>query len=246
MPHLTELQARYDKQGVIAIGVTTPDQNGNTLEAVQKLVERKAANIGFRIAWDETGATNAAYMIASAMPVLPTTFIVDRRGTIAWIGSPFAMDEPLAKIIEDKWDIQQARTQFKQGQAYGVALVGLQLAIEAKDIDQLTIHGRSLIELAGDNPMSMNILASSIVDPKAQLDLKANPGLAALALDAATRANKASEGKDPSTLENLARVHLVRGEIPQAIQTLELAISLAKPDAKAKLQTTLETYRRGG
>jgi thiol-disulfide isomerase/thioredoxin len=246
MPHLSELQARYDQQGVIAIGVTTADRNGNTLEAVRKLVERKGETIGFRVAWDDAGKTNASYMLASAMPVLPTTFIIDRRGMIAWIGSPFAMDEPLTKIIADQWDIAEARKTFVQGQAYGVALLGLQTAADNKDIKGLMLHGRSLVALAGDNPMSMNILASTIVDPKTLVDLKANPDVAALALDAGNRANSASGGKDPSTLANLARVHFVRGEIAEAIALAEKAVALAPVEMKPKLQTTLAEYRKSG
>jgi tetratricopeptide (TPR) repeat protein len=34
-------------------------------------------------------------------------FII-RDGTINWIGSPFAMDDPLAQIVSGKWDLEQA------------------------------------------------------------------------------------------------------------------------------------------
>ena len=44
---------------------------------------------------------------------IPTSFLVDGTGTIAWIGHPMEMDEPLAAIVAGKWDIKAEAAKAK-------------------------------------------------------------------------------------------------------------------------------------
>jgi len=69
MPHLSEMQERH-KDKVTFVGVTTEDQT-NTLEAVQKMVERKGPGMGYTVAWDDAGTTYAAYMRAAGQNGIP-------------------------------------------------------------------------------------------------------------------------------------------------------------------------------
>ncbi len=108
MPHLTELQKEYADKGVIIIGVTRPDPN-NALEKVEEFVGKNTDKMGYRVAFDGNETTFKGYMTAAGQNGIPTSFIVDRDGRIAWIGHPMNMDQPLAEIVAGTHDLQRAR-----------------------------------------------------------------------------------------------------------------------------------------
>jgi tetratricopeptide (TPR) repeat protein len=54
------------------------------------------------------------WMFAAGQQGIPTAFIVDREGTIAWIGSPFSIDEPLKQIADGQWDLAKAAAQHEK------------------------------------------------------------------------------------------------------------------------------------
>ena len=98
MPHLSEMQARYAKDGVTVIGATKPDSS-NTLDAVRKMTESMGDRMAYTVGWDAEGKTYASYMDASGQSGIPTSFLVDRQGRIAFIGHPSMMDLPLARVV---------------------------------------------------------------------------------------------------------------------------------------------------
>lgn len=104
MPHLTEIQKKYADQGLRIIGVTKPDPN-NPLEKVEQFVKDNQDKMAYTVAFDGDAATNDAYMKAAGQNGIPTSFIIDRAGKVAWIGHPMDMDKPLAAVLADKHDI---------------------------------------------------------------------------------------------------------------------------------------------
>ena len=104
MPHLSELQGQYANDGVTIIGVTKEDPS-NSLEAVRKMTTEKGDTMAYTVAWDDEGKTYADYMTASGQRGIPTSFLVDREGTIAYIGHPMAMDLPMAMVVDGTWDV---------------------------------------------------------------------------------------------------------------------------------------------
>lgn len=242
-PILVDLQKKYADKGVSIIGVTSQDTRGNTLEAVQKMIKSKPDSVNYRIAWDQGRTTNTNYMVAAAQRGIPTAFIVDRSGTIAWIGSPYQMAEPLGKIVAGSWDVNAARDAFKKEQASAVAMMNFRTAARSGNRDDVLKHARALVETQGTDADTMNMVSWTIVSPESKLEVKANDELALLALDAAERANNASGGNDPGTLDTLARAQFVNKRINDAIATQTKAVRLAKDDqTRALLQATLNTY----
>jgi tetratricopeptide (TPR) repeat protein len=55
------------------------------------------------------GAMAKTWMTAAAQDGIPTAFIINKEGKIAWIGHPMQMDEPLEKIKSGSWDLAAAR-----------------------------------------------------------------------------------------------------------------------------------------
>ena len=52
-------------------------------------------------------------MEASNQRGIPTSFIVNGEGQVAWIGHPMTMDEPLKEIVAGTWDLAAAAEAFK-------------------------------------------------------------------------------------------------------------------------------------
>ncbi|HLU46701.1 MAG TPA: redoxin family protein [Planctomycetota bacterium] len=106
IPHLDEIQAKY-KDKVAIIGVTRPDPN-NALEKVKDFVKARPDTMQYRVAWDADRVTWDGYMKAAGQTGIPTAFIINREGRVAWIGHPMAMDRALEEIVAGKFDIELA------------------------------------------------------------------------------------------------------------------------------------------
>ena len=58
------------------------------------------------------------WMEASGQNGIPTAFIVNKEGKIAWIGHPMEMERPLEKIIAGTWDLKTAAEAIPEAAAY--------------------------------------------------------------------------------------------------------------------------------
>jgi thiol-disulfide isomerase/thioredoxin len=113
MPHLSELQKQYKDKGVTIVGVTTEDRR-NTLEAVKKMVAAKGDTMGYTVGWDDAHKTYESYMNAAAQNGIPTSFIVNRDGVIAYIGHPMKINKTLEEVVANKQDIKAATAKYAQ------------------------------------------------------------------------------------------------------------------------------------
>jgi thiol-disulfide isomerase/thioredoxin len=108
IPHLTELAHKYKDQGVRIVGVDVWERDTSK---VQPFLKELGDQMDYSVALDsvpegapaDDGVMAKTWMAAAAEYGIPTAFVV-RDGTIAWIGHPLEMDEPLAKIIAGNWD----------------------------------------------------------------------------------------------------------------------------------------------
>ncbi|MFG3594731.1 TlpA disulfide reductase family protein [Bradyrhizobium sp. RDI18] len=106
MPHLVQLQERYKDSGVEVLGVaaceraTTADEARANLDA---WLTEKFSNLNYRIGFDYTGNMNKLWMDPSFSVGIPTSFVVDRDGRIAFIGFPTQLDDVLPKILNGGW-----------------------------------------------------------------------------------------------------------------------------------------------
>jgi thiol-disulfide isomerase/thioredoxin/tetratricopeptide (TPR) repeat protein len=109
IPHMTALQRRYQDQGATVIGVTTEEEN-NTLDMVKAFVEEWGDKMDYTVAFDRKGRTYAKYMTAAGQTGIPTVFVIERTGHIAWIGSPFdGLDYVLEEIVSGRYDLETAK-----------------------------------------------------------------------------------------------------------------------------------------
>ena len=152
IPHLTELQEKYKDKGVEFIGVSVFESDP---DEVEPFVEEMGDRMGYNVAKDliaedqETGTMAEGWMNAAGENGIPTALIVD-DGTIAWIGHPMEMDEPLAMVVAGDWDLKNAADERKQAKAGESALQTLQSklqsAIDAGDPDAVEAAIDQLVE----------------------------------------------------------------------------------------------------
>jgi thiol-disulfide isomerase/thioredoxin len=122
IPHLTELQKKYPEITFIGVSILEQDQAG-----VKPFVEQMGEKMNYRVAMDlvpeakdranpknADGAMAASWMRAAARPGIPTAFIVNKDGKVAWIGHPMAMDQPLEKIAAGSWDLKAAAEESRK------------------------------------------------------------------------------------------------------------------------------------
>ena len=94
--HLTELQQEREDEGLIVVAISTQDAS-----EVTAFLQQTDVTMGYRVAVDNHGATWDAYMEASGWVGVPTVFVIDQNGLIAWIGRPSdsALDDVLDSLV---------------------------------------------------------------------------------------------------------------------------------------------------
>src|SRR5262249_9043378 len=76
----------------------------------------------YRVAMDDVpekgeGKMAKNWMEAAGQDGIPTAFIVNNEGKIAWIGHPGQMDQPLDEILGGKYDLKAAAAKHKKEKA---------------------------------------------------------------------------------------------------------------------------------
>ena len=107
MPHLSDIQAKYKDQGVVVIAVDSrePEPEAKRGEATAKRFDRLMA---FRIAAEKVddgkGLMAETWLDAAGVPGMPSTWIIDQKGKIAWIGHPSQVERVLAGVVRGDYD----------------------------------------------------------------------------------------------------------------------------------------------
>ena len=118
MPHLSDLQDKYPQATFIGVVVNEPDR-----ETVKTFVAEMGDQIRYRIAIEEPlagrsgregGSMTKHWLEASYQRGIPAAFIVNPAGKIAWIGHPIELEEPLAAVIDDRWDFDVKARAYRE------------------------------------------------------------------------------------------------------------------------------------
>lgn len=119
IPHLDELSRNYSgaegKDAVQFVGVSVWERiSAEQPYWVPKFVREMGDKMTYTVAADlvsaseEQGPMARTWLEASGQGGIPTAFVVNREGKIAWIGHPMGIEEPLADIVAGKWDLEAA------------------------------------------------------------------------------------------------------------------------------------------
>ncbi len=101
MPHLAALQARYKDKGVMVIGFTRPgicERPGNSEDKVAAFVKRRGPMLKYSFAFADDPKSTDSWLKAAGQGGF-CTFVVDKAGRIAYMGSPLFLDLALRKVL---------------------------------------------------------------------------------------------------------------------------------------------------
>ena len=166
MPHLTDLQKQYADQGVTIIGIS--DEEVGTVTSFLDSDEWKA-KAQYTLAADPDRSNHDRYMKAAGQRGIPTAFVVDGDGVVAWIGHPMEMDAPLAKIVAGEWDAKAYAATWARQQAMRQAWSGRMRNFSAatrtgKFDEALAIVDEQLKEFPDDPQARLNRVQILIVE----------------------------------------------------------------------------------
>jgi thiol-disulfide isomerase/thioredoxin len=154
IPHLTEMAKKF-KDKVSFTGVSIWEQNPEDIEYVNKFVQDMGDNMDYHIAADGTPAymTNA-WMKAAGANGIPTAFVVDKTGTIAWIGHPMGgLETVLDKVVAGTF-YAKAQADADAAEAAKFEKIGAQMQ-EAMGLYQKGDNANALLivnDVIADNP----------------------------------------------------------------------------------------------
>lgn len=117
IPHLNELAEKVKDQGVVVIG---QDVWENDESLVAPFVKNMGDKMTYRVAMDDKssqtkGAMAETWMTAAGRHGIPSAFVVNKQGKIAWMGHPMQLNETLlGTVIAADYDLSKAAESYAQ------------------------------------------------------------------------------------------------------------------------------------
>jgi len=145
IPHLNEIYTKYKDKGLIVIGQNSWEQDDRL---VAPFVKKMGDKMTYRVALDDKsgsgkGKMAETWMAAAGQNGIPTAFLVDTHGVLAWIGHPMALQEQVIDdVLADKFDVHKAAAAYEEdrkNEAKTQAVwMNLNRAMREKNWDQAT------------------------------------------------------------------------------------------------------------
>ncbi len=117
IPHLNDLQAQFKDKGLVVIGQDCAERDDSL---VAPFVEKMGAKMTYRVALDDKtrgsgGPMADTWMTPAGRNSIPTAFLVDKTGIIAWIGHPMELKENLIQqVLAANYDVRKAAEEYDQ------------------------------------------------------------------------------------------------------------------------------------
>jgi thiol-disulfide isomerase/thioredoxin len=95
IPHLNEIHKKFKDKGLVVIGQDCSERDESR---VAPFIKTMGDKMTYRVALDDktsnkTGQMSKTWMEAAGQDGIPTAFLVDTKGKIAWIGHPMELKE---------------------------------------------------------------------------------------------------------------------------------------------------------
>lgn len=137
IPHLSELQKKFPAVTFIGVSIWEESQAG-----VAPFVKQMGNKMEYRVAMDavapndrggRSGKMATNWMQAAGQNGIPSAFIINKEGKVAWIGHPGAMEEPLSQIVAGKYNLQRAAAQKQQESRKQARMMELAKKVQAAE-----------------------------------------------------------------------------------------------------------------
>jgi thiol-disulfide isomerase/thioredoxin len=111
IPHLNEVHNKFKDKGLIVIGQDCWEKDESLVEP---FIKKMGDKMTYRVALDdkqeiEKGKMAETWMEAAGRGGIPSAFLVDKTGSIAWIGHPMELEEVvIEKVLAGNFDLKKA------------------------------------------------------------------------------------------------------------------------------------------
>ena len=118
IPHLNEIYTKYKDKGLVVIGQNCWERDETK---VAPFVKSMGKNMTYRVALDdkqgsEQGKMADTWMAAAGRRGIPSAFLVDKKGNIAWIGHPMELkEEVIDAVLAGTYDLHKAADDYDKG-----------------------------------------------------------------------------------------------------------------------------------
>lgn len=239
IPHLTELQKKYNDKKVSVISISTED-----VKTVKPFVDKMGDKMAYTIATDPKWLAHKNYMQAFNLENIPQAFIVDGNGKIVWQGHPMGnMDKILDLVLEGDYDpVAYEKKKAEEAALQKQLMAWLNDYFTKVHAGEPTETTRPIIQqfMEKADADGLNAIAWNMMTriPKENQDLE-------IALTASEKAVKLTEEKDFSSLDLHAAILFEMGRPDEAASAEQKAYDLLadKPDIQKQVAETLEKYK---
>ena len=271
IPHLADLHARYEKDGLVVIGVSNEEP-----AKIQAFLDgkrtRKKVDMPYFVGSDDDMRTSSKWM--AGISTIPHAFLVGRDGKVLWSGNPGAdqpvMDEAIKKVLAGKYDLATAKKAQASAEKFRSLMEELTANYQMQDQDAIFKTVDAIIELRPEEAQGYLIRRHMLQEfgrgdeieawdkkTEAALNESADGLLDLVTMEfdkpladrdpgrmvrCALRAHELTKGRDPDSLETLAMVYGQVGMLDAAIATQKKAVALASDGDREELERNLAYY----
>ena len=247
-PHMSQLQVEYgDKLHILGVNIWDTEKDESQpqrLQRVKEFVADQGEKMGYTVALEQgEDSMSKSWMNAADRNGIPSAFIVNGEGRIAWMGHPMGMDKPLAQIVSGEFDIATAEPiaakQAKRMHMIYTAYEQFQIGTRTPDGDAQRAYliGLALAQqIRWDDAESLNLIAWPVLDetsPVLHRDYD-------FALKLGARAAELTRHEDPMILDTYALALFKTGKIQEAIVQQKKAVQLIKESEFASMAPEFE------
>jgi thiol-disulfide isomerase/thioredoxin len=133
IPHLNDTYQKFKDKDLVVIGQDCWERDESL---VAPFVKKMGDRMTYRVALDDKsggdpGKMAETWMVAAGRNGIPSAFLVDKKGTVAWIGHPMELKEAtLVAVLDGKFDVQKAAAAYDKEQKNQAALQSAWMATE--------------------------------------------------------------------------------------------------------------------
>ena len=166
IPHLTELAHKYQGKATftgVSVFEDPQAKDESYLSRVSAFVKDMGPKMDYNVGADGlAGVMGKTWMEAAGQDGIPTAFVVDQKGLVAWIGHPMdGLDEAVGQIIAGKFDVKAESDRKAKAQAAAAKLqediLPLEEAVEAKKFDVAAVEAGKLIVKYPEHADSLSV-----------------------------------------------------------------------------------------
>jgi hypothetical protein len=164
MTHLSILAGEY-KDRVTVIGMDINERKTTSVERIKVFVDSMGQKWDyFHVAAEDSNFMETDWLDAAdeRRQGIPRSFVINAEGRLAWIGYPKQLDEILPQVVNNSWDIKQARV--KRNSDRYLAALDDSLRFELVKYDRDSFNPGSF-----DKPDSTLLMIDKIVSKEPRL-----------------------------------------------------------------------------